>query len=94
MDSQQLEEVLRRVEESLDDKDAALIRAVFQSYVYVSDPGGRQEHLDSPAAPAVLRGAHRKDRRRGRAQNREAGGGFTERRRGRSRVDSRAAGQS
>ena len=37
VDSKQLEDVLRRVEESLDDKDSALIRAVFQSYVYVTD---------------------------------------------------------
>ena len=32
-----LEEVLRRVEQSLDEKDAALIRAVFESYAYVTD---------------------------------------------------------
>ncbi len=33
----QLEEVLRRVEQALDEKDAQLIRAVFQSYAYVAD---------------------------------------------------------
>jgi transposase len=33
----QLEEVLRRVEQALDEKDAQLIRAVFQSYAYVTD---------------------------------------------------------
>jgi transposase len=33
----QLEEVLRRVEQALTEEDAALIRAVFQSYVYVTD---------------------------------------------------------
>src|SRR5262245_62082472 len=33
----QLEEVLHRVEQSLDDKDVELIRAVFQSYLYVTD---------------------------------------------------------
>jgi transposase len=37
VDSTQLEDVLRRVEQSLDEKDSALIRAVFQSYVYVAD---------------------------------------------------------
>ena len=37
VDSTQLDEVLRRVEHSLDEKDAKLIRAVFQSYVYVAD---------------------------------------------------------
>lgn len=37
VDHTQLEEVLRRVEQSLDEKDSALIRAVFQSYVYVTD---------------------------------------------------------
>jgi transposase len=37
VDSTQLDEVLHRVEQSLDEKDAALIRAVFQSYVYVAD---------------------------------------------------------
>jgi transposase len=37
VNSRQLDEVLRRVEQSLNEKDAALIRAVFQSYVYVSD---------------------------------------------------------
>src|SRR5262245_30112846 len=33
----QLEEVLHRVEQSLDEKDVTLIRAVFQSYLYVTD---------------------------------------------------------
>jgi transposase len=33
----QLEEVLRRVEQALSEEDAALIRAVFRSYVYVTD---------------------------------------------------------
>ena len=33
----QLEEVLRRVEQSLDEEDVTLIRAVFQSYLYVTD---------------------------------------------------------
>jgi transposase len=33
----QLQEVLHRVEQSLDDKDVELIRAVFQSYLYVTD---------------------------------------------------------
>jgi transposase len=37
VDSTQLEEVLRRVEQALDDKDAELIRAVFRSYAYVAD---------------------------------------------------------
>src|SRR3954453_23837522 len=37
VDNTQLEEVLRRVEQSLDEKDSALIRAVFQSHVYVTD---------------------------------------------------------
>jgi transposase len=37
VNSGQLDEVLRRVEQALDEKDAKLIRAVFQSYVYVSD---------------------------------------------------------
>jgi hypothetical protein len=32
----QLQEVLRRVEQALNEKGAALIRAVFQSYVYVT----------------------------------------------------------
>ena len=36
MDRTRLEEVLGRAEQSLDEKDAALIRAVFQSYVYVA----------------------------------------------------------
>src|SRR5262249_57338136 len=33
----QLEEVLQRVEQSLDEKDVTLIRAVFQSYLDVTD---------------------------------------------------------
>jgi transposase len=37
VDSKQLEEVLRRVEQSLDEKDSTLIRRVFESYAYVSD---------------------------------------------------------
>ena len=32
VDSTRLEEVLRRVEQSLDEEDAALVRAVFESY--------------------------------------------------------------
>src|SRR6186713_1994706 len=37
VDSGRLEEVLRRVERSLDEKDAELIRAVFESYAYVTE---------------------------------------------------------
>ncbi len=37
VDSERLEEVLRRAEHSLDEKDAELIRAVFESYAYVTD---------------------------------------------------------
>jgi transposase len=37
VDNSQLEDVLRRVEQALDEKDAALIGAVFRSYVYVAD---------------------------------------------------------
>jgi transposase len=36
VDHTQLEEVLRRVEQALDEKDTKLIRAVFESYVYVA----------------------------------------------------------
>jgi len=36
VDPTRLEEVLGRVEQALDEKDAALIRAVFQSYAYVA----------------------------------------------------------
>ena len=39
VDSTRLEEVLRRVEQSLDEEDSALVRAVFQSYAYVADLG-------------------------------------------------------
>jgi transposase len=37
VDSDRLEEVLRRAEQSLDEKDVALIRAVFESYAYVTE---------------------------------------------------------
>src|SRR3954451_6757886 len=37
VDSDRLEEVLRRAEQSLDEQDAELIRAVFESYAYVTD---------------------------------------------------------
>ena len=37
VDSDRLEEVLRRAERSLDEEDAALIRAVFESYAYVTE---------------------------------------------------------
>ncbi len=37
VDTARLEEVLRRAEQSLDEKDAELIRAVFESYAYVTD---------------------------------------------------------
>src|SRR6186713_3041477 len=37
VDSGRLEEVLRRAEQSLDEKDAELIRAVFESYAYVTE---------------------------------------------------------
>src|SRR5947199_1392747 len=43
VDSTRLEEVLRRVEQSLDEKDAALVRAVFESYAYVSDLVGDKD---------------------------------------------------
>jgi transposase len=36
VDSDRLEEVLRRAEQALDEKDAGLIRAVFDSYAYVT----------------------------------------------------------
>src|SRR3954453_15281840 len=41
VDSARLEEVLRRAERSLDEADAALIRAVFESYAYV--PGSVED---------------------------------------------------
>jgi hypothetical protein len=37
VDSRQLDELLRRVDQSLDEKDSELIRAVFRSYAYVTD---------------------------------------------------------
>lgn len=37
VDSDRLDEVLRRAEQSLDEEDAALIRAVFESYAYVTE---------------------------------------------------------
>jgi transposase len=37
VESEELEEVLRRVEQSLDEKDSTLIRRVFESYAYVPD---------------------------------------------------------
>jgi transposase len=37
VDNTRLEEVLLRVEQSLDEKDSALVRAVFESYAYVAD---------------------------------------------------------
>jgi transposase len=37
VDSEQLEDLLRRVERSLDEEDGLLIRRVFESYAYVSD---------------------------------------------------------
>jgi transposase len=37
VDSDRLEEVLRRAEHALDEKDAALVRAVFDSYAYVTE---------------------------------------------------------
>jgi transposase len=37
VDSTRLEEVLRRVEQALDEKDATLIRRLFESYAYVAD---------------------------------------------------------
>ncbi len=37
MESERLDDVLRRVEQSLDEQDSFLIRRVFESYAYVSD---------------------------------------------------------
>src|SRR4051812_42101109 len=37
VDSDRLEGVLRRAEQALDEEDAELIRAVFESYAYVTD---------------------------------------------------------
>src|SRR3954470_12082639 len=44
VDSDRLEDVLRRAEQALDEKDAELIRAVFESYAYVTD---LVEHKDT-----------------------------------------------
>jgi transposase len=43
VDSTRLEEVLRRVELSLDEKDSALVRAVFESYAYLADLVGDKD---------------------------------------------------
>ena len=37
VDSEQLQELMRRVEQSLDQRDSTLIRRVFESYAYVTD---------------------------------------------------------
>ena len=37
VDSEQLQELMRRVEQSLEEKDSTLIRRVFESYAYVTD---------------------------------------------------------
>src|SRR6516164_2300847 len=37
VDGDRLKQVLRRAEQSLDEKDAALVRAVFESYAYVTE---------------------------------------------------------
>ena len=37
VDSEELEDVLRRVEQALDEKDSTLVRRVFESYAYVTD---------------------------------------------------------
>ncbi len=37
VDNKQLEDVLRRAEQSLDEEDSHLIRRLFESYTYVSD---------------------------------------------------------
>jgi hypothetical protein len=37
VDSDRLEEVVRHAEQSLDEKDAAVVRAVFESYAYVTE---------------------------------------------------------
>ncbi len=37
VESDRLEEVVRRAEQALDEEDAALVRAVFESYAYVTD---------------------------------------------------------
>ena len=37
VESSRLDDVLRRVEQSLDEEDSLLIRRVFESYAYVSD---------------------------------------------------------
>ena len=37
VESERLDDVLRRVEQSLDEQDSLLIRRVFESYAYVSD---------------------------------------------------------
>jgi transposase len=37
VDSEELEDVLRRVEQALDEKDSSLVRRVFESYAYVTE---------------------------------------------------------
>jgi len=69
VDPQQLQEVVRRAEQSLDPSDAELIRAVFESYAYVADLvqdqntsirrlrklffGARTEKTDAVVGPAA-----------------------------------------
>ena len=86
VDSDRLEEVLRRAEQSLDEKDAALIRAGLRVVRLRDRVGGGQEHLDPPAPPTVLRNAHGKDRCGGGREGRGFGRPFGVCRRGRDRV--------
>ena len=37
VDSEELEDVLRRVEQALDEKDSTLVRRVFESYAYMTE---------------------------------------------------------
>ena len=73
VDSTRLEEVLRRVEQSLDEKDSAPVRAVFESYAYVADLV-EDKNTSIRRLRQLFFGAHGDDRSRGGAEGRETRG--------------------
>ena len=74
VDSTRLEEVLRRVEQSLDEEDAALVRAVFESYAYVADLVEDKDTSIRRLRQLFFGARTENDRSRGGAEGRDARG--------------------
>ena len=96
IDMSQLEDALRRAEAKLDEKDFAMLKALVESYAYLTDLVGDKKHVHRPPAKVVLRSKDREDRggdrrRQGFAASANRGGNCFDRRGGGSRRRNRGS---